>query len=131
MNTTEPPDRDTPNRRQFLALAAAAPLVPALATTDASPTILPMGQPVPILTHSARMNVRGQVVTSIMRIWAPGDVLRCRLCDRCSADRPAGACMLMVDRFVSAGQAPLFDSRGLAVIKDEELGHFDGKGGRP
>jgi hypothetical protein len=72
-----------------------------------------MGQPHPILTHTARLPVGDCFVTSILRLWALGDLTRCRLCPNCAADRKLGACLVMTDQDLDPGQAALYRLRGV------------------
>lgn len=69
------------------------------------PDVIPM-QPVPVRAMVRNKSVEGNIVAAIYREWKPGDTLRCRLCDHCSAAN--GSCIRVVNEFVSTQDAPLF-----------------------
>jgi hypothetical protein len=126
MSTPQPPGCDTPlTRRRAIQVLASAPLVPAIAGTDAGPTILPMGQPRPAVTRVCHLRIGGQIATAIVRQWADGAERRCRLCTSCWAQQ--GACLVMIGCRISHEEAPLFDSRPFPIQDPSE--HRPGTGG--
>lgn len=100
-----------------------APAVRLLDHADVEP------QPHPVSTISARLVVTGgQVISAITRIWAEGDLERCRLCDVCDACRTTRSCLKLVKRDVPPESAPTFATRGLSVQRDD--GHRNVAGQR-
>jgi hypothetical protein len=99
------------NRRDMLKGLATLPIIGGLAATKASPPPIPIGPPLPILYQIGRLNG----VTAITRHWADGDEKRCRLCDECTAER--GVCTILVERYVSDKDAPVFNCRGFQIVR--------------
>lgn len=65
------------------------------------------GQPVPLHTSICTDTVGKVPVSSITRVWAPGDTRRCSLCPECSATHEANFCAIMItnEDLVSAFEA--------------------------
>jgi hypothetical protein len=61
-------------------------------------------QPIPIQTLSVQ---RGGV-TAILRRWMPGDTIACRLCPLGTCSATNDACLVAVDGFVDAENAPFY-----------------------
>ena len=75
------------------------------------------GRPLPIRTKVGHLEVGhsdpevGSVtVTTITRIWAPGDPARCGRCRECAADHDV--CSISMVGYVPRGEAPDFRSPG-------------------
>jgi hypothetical protein len=70
---------------------------------------LVVAQPIPKATLIARTYVGSTAVSSVLRIWKPGDVAHCRLCapGQCSAH--GDACMLLLKRWVKDDEAHRLD----------------------
>ncbi len=74
-------------------------------------------QPRPIQALVGRLNVGGRVVSSLTRIWEPGDTRRCFLCPTCRASHAHNVCaVLTTDDFgPDVESIPSFDLHGREV----------------
>lgn len=77
---------------------------------DESPRSLAL-QPFPRQTKPSYLQVNGQCVTSMARVWENGDEARCRLCVECTAED--GLCLITVIAHVPRESCPLFSTLGL------------------
>lgn len=70
-------------------------------------------QPEPIQALVGHLPTPGGVVTAVTRIWQPGDTLRCRLCDHCTAFHDLNVCQVQVGFQVPVESGPDLSIRGL------------------
>jgi hypothetical protein len=89
------------------------------------PAPAPEPPPRPRLTSVSYLMVGSKVVSSVVRVWRPGDAERCRLCRRCQAR--GDLCNIPVLGYVSRAQAPGFSTVGLR--EQPPLDALRGRGG--
>jgi hypothetical protein len=71
-------------------------------------------QPRPLHVLAATVTVGGKSATALTRVWHPGDVPLCRLCNQCTA--AGGACLGVTFRDVPGHELPLLAVHDPAAV---------------